>query len=93
VDVTMDIPSAEDASPPAVAAEIPPHAIDAATDEPAAIVDPEVAAGIRVSATLDRLAEQVRGGDIDISSVAPGATDAAVLASVLAALLGGSRSR
>jgi hypothetical protein len=93
VDVTMDIPSAEDASPPAVAAEIPPHAIDAATVEPAAIVDPKVAAGIRVSATLDRLAEQVRGGDIDISSVAPGATDAAVLASVLAALLGGSRSR
>jgi hypothetical protein len=93
VDVTTDIPSADDASPPSVAAEIPPTVIEAETVEPVAIVDPKVAAGIRASATLDRLAEQVRGGEIDISSVAPGATDAAVLASVLAALLGGSRSR
>src|SRR5688572_331711 len=46
----------------------------------------------RVAATLDRLAEQVRLGEIDVSSVAPGGPDAAVLAAVLAALLGGGRS-
>ena len=56
-------------------------------------LDPRVAHGLRVSAALDRLAQQVRRGEIDISSVAPEATDAAVLASVLAALLGGSSSR
>jgi len=50
-------------------------------------------AGTYVSATLDRLAERVRRGEIDISSVAPDATEAAVLASVLATLLGGSNSR
>jgi hypothetical protein len=50
-------------------------------------------AGSYVSATLDRLAERVRRGEIDISSVAPEATEAAVLASVLATLLGGSNSR
>ena len=49
--------------------------------------------GLRVSATLDRLAKRVRSGEIDVSSVAPEAPDAAVLASVLAALLGGSGSR
>ena len=48
---------------------------------------------VRVSAALDRLAERVRGGEIDVSSVAPEAPDAAVLASVLAALLGGRGSR
>ena len=40
-----------------------------------------------------RLADRVRSGEIDVSSIAPDATDAAVVASVLAALLGGSRSR
>ena len=49
--------------------------------------------GARVSATLDRLAERVRSGEIDVSSIAAEAPDAAVLASVLAALLGGSGSR
>jgi hypothetical protein len=65
---------------------------DAAHDSTAA-VDPRVFHGLRVSATLDRLAERVRAGEIDVSFVAPEATDAAVLASVLAALLGGSSSR
>lgn len=46
----------------------------------------------RVAATLDRLAAQVRLGEIDVSSVTPGGPDAAVLAAVLAALLGGGRS-
>ena len=46
-----------------------------------------------VSAALDRLARRVRAGEIDVSSIAPEATDAAMLASVLAALLGGSSSR
>ncbi len=46
----------------------------------------------RVAAALDRLAEQVRHGEIDVSSVVPGGPDAAVLAAVLAALLGGGRS-
>ena len=68
-----------------------PLAVEAA--EPVAELDRRVAAGMRISATLDRLAERVRGGEIDVSSVAPDATDAAVLASVLAALLGGSSSR
>jgi hypothetical protein len=53
----------------------------------------KTSAGSYVSATLDRLAERVRRGEIDISSVAPEATEAAVLASVLATLLGGSNSR
>lgn len=48
---------------------------------------------LRISATLDRLAQRMRDGEIDVSSIAPEATDAAVLASVLAALLGGSSSR
>jgi hypothetical protein len=47
----------------------------------------------RIAAALDRLAERVRSGEIDVSSIAPDATDAAILASILAALLGGSRSR
>ena len=47
----------------------------------------------RIAATFDRLADRVRSGEIDVSSIAPDATDAAVVASVLAALLGGSRSR
>ena len=46
----------------------------------------------RVAATLDRLAAQVRLGEIDVSSVTPVGPDAAVLAAVLAALLGGGRS-
>ena len=49
--------------------------------------------GARIAAAFDRLADRVRSGEIDVSSIAPEATDAAVLASVLAALLGGSRSR
>ncbi len=61
-----------------------------AADPAAEVVPP---AGIRVSAALDRLADRVRSGEIDVSSVAAEASDAAVLASVLAALLGGSSSR
>ena len=49
--------------------------------------------GGHVSAALARLAERVRSGEIDVSSIAPEATDAAMLASVLVALLGGSSSR
>lgn len=49
--------------------------------------------GLQVSAALQRLAERIREGEIDVSSVAPEAPDAAMLASVLAALLGGSSSR
>jgi hypothetical protein len=56
-------------------------------------LEAKASAGTHVSATLDRLAERVRRGEIDISSVAPEATEAAVLASVLATLLGGSTSR
>ena len=55
--------------------------------------DPRVLHLLRISASFDRLAERVRHGEIDVSSIAPEATDAAVLASVLAALLGGSSSR
>ncbi len=47
----------------------------------------------RIAAAFDRLADRVRSGEIDVSSIAPEATDAVVLASVLAVLLGGSRSR
>jgi hypothetical protein len=49
--------------------------------------------GVHVSAALARLAERVRSGEIDVSSIAPEATDAAMLAAVLVALLGGSSSR
>ena len=55
--------------------------------------DPRASNELRVSAALDRLAERIRGGEIDVSSVAPEAPDAAMLASVLVALLGGSHSR
>ncbi len=67
--------------------------IDVAADQRVEAVGTRVAHSLRVSAALDRLAERVRGGEIDVSSVAPEAPDAAVLASVLAALLGGSSSR
>ncbi len=55
--------------------------------------DARVPRETRIAATLDRLADRVRSGEIPVSSIAPDATDAAVLASVLAALLGGSSSR
>jgi hypothetical protein len=45
------------------------------------------------AAMLERLATRVRAGEIDLSSVTPEATDAAMLASILAALLGGASSR
>jgi hypothetical protein len=69
------------------------EANDNLADQRDEAVDARAAHGLRVSAVLDRLAARVRGGEIDISSVAPEAPDAAVLASVLAALLGGSSSR
>jgi hypothetical protein len=46
--------------------------------------------GAHVSAALTRLAERIRVGEIDVSSTAPDASDAAMLAAVLAVLLGGS---
>ena len=52
----------------------------------------DVANGSRVADTLNRLANRIRDGEIDVSSIAPDAPDAAVLASVLAALLGGGSS-
>jgi len=55
--------------------------------------EPRTIREMRVAAALDRLADRIRSGEIDVSSIAPDATDAAVLASVLAALLGGSSSR
>jgi hypothetical protein len=62
-------------------------------DEPDPPMATVAAPGVRVSAALERLAERVRSGEIDVSSVAAEAPDAAVLASVLAALLGGSSRR
>lgn len=67
-------------------------ALSPAADEPTAR-EAHVAWRDHASTTLDRLAARVRAGEIDVSSVAPGATEAAVLASLLAALLGGSSSR
>jgi hypothetical protein len=58
-----------------------------------AIANDKQLRGLQVSAALERLAERIRDGEIDVSSVAPEAPDAAMLASVLAALLGGSNSR
>lgn len=100
--VTADAPVA-DATPDTVGVEAVPEAehslaapvhTDAGEllDAPTA-TEAKPSAGSYVSATLDRLAERVRRGEIDISSVAPEATEAAVLASVLATLLGGSNSR
>ena len=87
-----------DPTDPAASSQRSPDMIVAAsTDIPADksddAVDARVSHALLVSAVLDRLAERVRGGEIDVSSVAPEAPDAAVLASVLAALLGGSSSR
>ena len=72
---------------------IVPDATDIGADQSDQAEDARVSHSLLVSAVLDRLAERVRGGEIDVSSVAPEAPDAAVLASVLAALLGGSSSR
>jgi hypothetical protein len=58
-----------------------------------AITNDKQVRGLQVSAAQQRLAERIRDGEIDVSSVAPEAPDAALLASVLAALLGGSKSR
>jgi hypothetical protein len=58
-----------------------------------ALANDKYTRGLQVSAALERLAERIRDGEIDVSSVAPEAPDAAMLASVLAALLGGSQSR
>ena len=55
--------------------------------------DPRTIREMRVAAAMDRLADRIRSGEIHVSSIAPDATDAAVLASVLVALLGGSSSR
>jgi hypothetical protein len=84
-----------DPSPPPQASTdlIVAAATDIPADRPDETVDARTAHGLRVAGALDRLAERVRGGEIDVSSVAPEAPDAAVLASVLAALLGGSSSR
>jgi hypothetical protein len=82
------VASAESAEPASVLAE----RADLAS-EPAVEIDPRTAQGRRVSAALDRLAARVRDGEIDVSFVASEAPDAAVLASVLAALLGGSSTR
>ena len=60
---------------------------------PTAIPDSRTIRDMRVASALDRLAERIRSGEIDVSSIAPDAPDAAILASVLAALLGGSSSR
>ena len=88
--------------PPTIsAARVETPADDAAgvverVESPATDAIPSVAAedthSSRVAGTLDRLAAQVRHGEIDVSSVAPEGPDAAVLAAVLAALLGGGRS-
>ena len=60
---------------------------------PDAAHDPRTVRDMRCAAALDRLAHRIRSGEIDVSFIAPDAPDAAILASVLAALLGGSSSR
>jgi hypothetical protein len=99
--VAPDAPAA-DGSTAAIGMEALPEAehalagpvhMAAETLEAPTSTEAKASAGSYVSATLDRLAERVRRGEIDISSVAPEATEAAVLASVLATLLGGSNSR
>jgi hypothetical protein len=78
----------------AAVVELPRFAL--VPEPPAAESQPAVTTGAhdtRVAAALDRLADRIRNGEIDVSSIAPDAPDAAVLASVLAALLGGSSSR
>jgi hypothetical protein len=64
----------------------------AAWGSPGVGADPAPTHETHIAAALDRLAEQVRRGEIDVSSIAPGGPDAAVVAAVLAALLGGGRS-
>jgi hypothetical protein len=73
--------------------EVQPEELPAASVMPAPTTFAFAPHEARIAATFDRLAERVRSGEIDVSSIAPDATDAAVVASVLAALLGGSRSR
>jgi len=77
-------------------ADVHAEGVVAAEPESPAVVVAEVESPgpeLRVAEALDRLAERVRRGEIPVSSVAPEATDAAVLASVLVALLGGPISR
>lgn len=107
--VTPEVPAEPAFASVVVAPEIPapaPELTAFAADARASVVAPapvadeeeapqsaQPALGDHVSMTLDRLAARVRAGEIDVSSVAPDATEAAVLASLLAALLGGSSSR
>jgi hypothetical protein len=95
-DQSLGSESAQDWSDAAAARLAPVASRFEIVEEPPvapATVDRRTLHGWRVSSALDRLAERVRSGEIDVSSVAPEANDAAVLASVLAALLGGSSSR
>ena len=48
-------------------------------------------AGDRAARMLERIAGRVRSGEVIVPDLAPGAGDAAVLAALLAAMLGGSR--
>lgn len=66
------------------------QALDAGVLEPTCVPaggETEVSPRDVVGATLERLAGMVRAGQIDVRSVAPRASEASVLASVLAALL------
>ena len=53
--------------------------------------DRDPGAGDRAARTLERIAARVRSGDLALPATAEGAGDAAVLAALLAAMLGGSR--
>lgn len=87
---TSDMPSTASAEPPRFELVPEPQAVDS---EPVETTGATRTPHTRVAASLDRLADRIRSGEIDVSSIAPDAPDAAVLASVLAALLGGSSSR
>ena len=73
--------------------ERPRFELVSASQETEAVPDARLSHDMRFAAAFDRLADRIRSGEIDVSSIAPDATDAAILASVLAALLGGSSSR
>jgi hypothetical protein len=82
-----------EASPEKPQPEVPRDELPVASVTPAPAAFAFAPHEARIAATFDRLADRVRSGEIDVSSIAPDATDAAVVASVLVALLGGSRSR
>jgi len=86
------LPAVAGSDPTAGQAAVEPRPEEIETSSLADASDVGTADRVRITSALNRLADRIRDGEIDVSSIAPDASDAAVLASLLAALLGGGSS-